>query len=99
MQVKEKYIIPAQESERVVSRVCDICGCKAEGGDEWSGSIYDIEDTEVTIKIQYETGTRYPDNGWSKKYEIDICPRCFKDKLMAWLEEQGVNITEIETDW
>lgn len=94
-QVTEKYIT-TNEYERVISMTCDLCG-KTIKTNQWDGERGDnIMDTEVSI----ETGWGYGgDGGRTEKYEYDICPQCFRSKLMAWLETQGAKPRIVKRDW
>lgn len=82
-------VIPARVKKRHTHTVCDICKreTKREG---WANTEYAILETEVRIK----EGTAYPENGDGTEIEYDICPKCFSEKLIPWLESQGVK-TEI----
>lgn len=75
---------------------CDLCGFETYAKDEkWSTSPYNILETEVKIK----EGKNYPEGGdWVEKF-FDICPQCFKEKLIPWLENQGVKINIKEYDY
>lgn len=83
----KKYETRTEEVERkyLVSHTCDLCGRKA-GDDDWCSDSY--ERSEVTISI--EEGEYYPEGGSAVETEFDICPDCFKNKLIPWFESQGV---------
>ena len=99
MKIYEKKIIPAYEEEEVKSRKCDLCGIESTG-EEWEAqSIYEIKETEILVTVRQKEGSTYPDGGWGEKYEIDLCPDCFKDKLIPWLKSQGAQIQREEWDW
>jgi hypothetical protein len=74
---------------------CDICGAKGyEGGwPEKDGGGFEVNQTTVRFK----TGKQYPDCGSGVEYEVDICPACFKDRLMPWLNSQGATVRQ--TEW
>ncbi len=90
---------PAGTRKVCVARSCDLCGKKAEGGDEWSGGSYSVDETEVTVTLECKVGSRYPECGSWTEWEVDLCPACFVGKLVPWLNGQGASIKprEVET--
>lgn len=97
MRKLDKRTIPASEKEFVSERTCDLCGAKQKrpDADEWGDSSYDV--SEVTI--EYRSGSSYPEGGSGTEQRFDVCPKCFKEKLVAWMESQGATITETEWDY
>jgi hypothetical protein len=92
-----KQIQTTRTEKQCINKVCDMCGKEDKihpWGNNWVGD-YRIEETT----IQYETGTHYPESRSTTIYSIDICPDCFKNKLIKWLNEQGVNIQETDNDY
>ena len=75
-----------------IKTVCDLC--HDETVDEWEGR---FEIAEVEVKGKF--GTSYPEGGRADEYDFDICPTCFKEKILPWLCEQGVDTTPKEIDW
>ena len=84
------------EVERSVLEVmkCDLCGRKS-NGEDWSPGGYRMAEVEVKLK----EGTNYPEGGFGTLYDVDICPDCFRDKLIPWLQSQGAAVRETEWDW
>lgn len=101
MKVFEKYTEPAKERTRLASRTCDLCGTQAKNEltREWETSCYEIAETEIKVEIRQKEGSNYPEGGWGTEYEIDLCPVCFKEKLIPWLLSQGAKIEKKEWDW
>ena len=100
MKVFETYIEPAKpakEMKRLVKRACDICGL--EGTDNWDGGWYEVNDTEISMKIKYRVGENYPEARFGEECEVDLCPKCFKEKLLPWLKTQGAEIKIRDYDW
>ena len=91
--------VPPTTRQKLVKRVCDICGfeAKTEGWDAASG--WDVNETEVRIECRQKEGESYPEGGWGTEWIIDICPECFKKKLVPALIEMGAQIKEEEWDW
>lgn len=84
----------------LVKRTCDLCRKESRGGEtEWDCATYEINETEITIKIAQKDGASYPEGGSGTKYDIDICPDCFNNKLIPWLISQGANIKQEDWDW
>jgi hypothetical protein len=77
--------------------ICELCG--AEGQSDWGQGAFDILDTTVHMVVKGEEGSSYPEGGWKTEYWLDICPDCFKEKLVPWFEEQGGRVREKEVDW
>ena len=46
-----------------------------------------------------KTGSNYPEGGSGEETTIDICPDCFKDKLIPWVESFGGKPTVKEWNW
>lgn len=80
----------------MVRRSCDLCDtvtCESSG--DWNKGPYDTDETE----LRWRTGANYPDGGHGKETTIDICPACFKDKLIPWVESQGGKPTAKDWEW
>ena len=98
MKVKEKYTIPAKEGERTVRRRCDLCGAESKG-DDWDAGNFEVKETEVTVTVKHRAGEQYPEGGFGDGIEIDLCPKCFRNRLVPWLKSQGANIKYEDWDW
>lgn len=99
MKVYEEITIPKRKVKRIKTRSCDLCG-KSSTSESWEArSIYDACETEIEVVVRQKDGANYPDNGHGKKYEVDLCPECFKTKLIPWLISQGATIKREEWDW
>lgn len=84
------------------SRTCDLCGRKAEKGDEWTCGWkheHNVNETEVQVVVRQKEGYNLPDCGSGTEYEIDLCPDCFRDRLVPWLRSQGAKVENKEWDW
>lgn len=94
VKIRETRKVPATKKEVVVATVCDLCKRKYryEG---WNQGLYEREETEIS----YESGEVYPEGGSTEVISYDICPKCFKEKLMPWLESQGAEHNLEERDW
>lgn len=79
----------------LVGRTCDLCGRQSKTQD-WEAGRWDINETEVAVTITQKEGVSFPDSTYGTQYEIDLCPDCFKDRLVPWLRSQGAKVEEIE---
>jgi len=98
MKVYETKTIPVHEFRFVARRSCDLCGLLTEG-DDWHAGTWEVNETTVRIEIKQKKGDNYPEGGSGTEYEIDICPDCFKNKLVPWLKSQGADIQQKEWYW
>lgn len=102
MKIYETQDVPASTREVLVCRSCDLCGQKSkrQGKINWDvDSFWDINETEVSIKIRQRDGETYPEGGSGTEYEIDLCPDCFKNRFVVWLKNEGAKIEEKDWDW
>jgi hypothetical protein len=77
---------------------CDLCGIESAGYD-WYNAAWEINETTIYIKIEQREGENYPEGSYGTKLVIDLCPECFKNKLITWLNSQGANIEEQDLGW
>jgi len=84
--------------EVLVERTCDLCGFKARN-ENWGEGYYDVNETECRVEVRWKGGSNFPEGGYGTAIEIDICPVCFKEKLVPWLRSQGAKIEEKDWDW
>ena len=101
MKVYEEVPVPATTRRQLKLRKCDLCGKESGGrGDtEWDKGFYDVMETEVQIQLKMREGEAYPEGGWGTTAEIDICPECFRGKLIPWLQSEGADIKREEWDY
>ena len=93
-----KKIIPAREIDVVAEITCDLCGRVSQRHD-WASSSYKINDTDIEVRIRQTEGTNYPEGASGTEIKVDMCPVCFKEKLIPWLKSQGAKIEEKEWSW
>jgi len=98
MKVFKTVEVPATTRQQLISRKCDLCGTESKYAD-WGAGRYEVEETEIKVIVSCRTGTEYPECGSGTEYEIDLCPKCFKDRLVPWLQSQGAYIKETEWEW
>lgn len=92
----KKYIERTRrpEIERICIEVeCDLCHKTSKT--LWTNGSFDATATEIIMK----TGSSYPEGGSGTETEIDICPTCFVEKLIPWVETHGGTPTTKEWEW
>jgi len=89
----------AVERRVCVSITCDLCHRTQEGTDRWEAAMYEINETQVQITVLQKEGSSYPDGGSGDEVVIDICPECFKGKLIPWVESHGTRVERKDWDW
>jgi hypothetical protein len=83
-----------REETYLVEMKCDLCSGTSRN-DDWTTGSYEVNETQ----IRWKEGDSYPEGGSGTEIEVDICPECFKTKLIPWLESQGAAIRKKEWDW
>ena len=91
----KEIVIPAKRLTTLARRRCDLCEESTTEKRDWGKDHYDVEETEV----RYKTGANYPEGGSGEETTIDICPKCFTEKLIPWVKSQGGEPTVKEWDW
>jgi hypothetical protein len=86
--------VPATEREYVEWLQCDICH-RTEIGDTWAKSTYDIAKVGVFLQV----GENYPEYGSEETTSFDICPKCFIEKLVPFIEAFGSKAAVKKTEW
>lgn len=90
MKITEKRTMPVQEYEHVISVQCDLC--KREYTDRNWGEKSPCRTLET--RVFFFEGVHDRDGGGRKERTwFDICPECFRDKLLPWLKSQGAEPT------
>ena len=82
--------VPATKREVVNKVTCDLCG------EEIKKNYYG-EINEIVVK--HKIGDSYPDGGSGTEASVDLCGKCFDNKLLTWLVSQGAKITFSEWDY
>lgn len=99
MKVYETKREPARNVQVCVKRQCDLCGVSSKGGHDWDVDYYEVDDTEIAVTIRHKAGEDYPEGGSGDEIEIDLCPKCFRTRLVPWLQLQGAKIEYSEWSW
>lgn len=89
MQHKEYVEIPARTERQTTYVTCDNCYEKI------PGRSYNVDEVIIT----YRTGTSCPEGGSGDELSVDMCGKCFKEKLLPWFQSQGVEPQKEAWDW
>ena len=82
----------------LVKLTCDLCGTNAKSGG-WESSLYEVNEVEIEMTVRQKDGQRYAECGSGEQYIVDLCPQCFKQRLIPWLHSEGATIEQKEWDW
>lgn len=89
MKQYEDISIPATTRKCLEKVICDLCGKESKRTDwwrrTWDESEYDFQETELNCRI----GEDYPEGRNYDEYEIDMCPDCFINRLIPWIEKEN----------
>lgn len=90
MKYLKTIIVPGTTGEIIAFVSCDLCKEK----------IPTCEDNEVNeIKLYHKTGKQRLGIGSGETVEVDICDKCFDEKLIPWLRTQGAEPHTEEWSW
>lgn len=73
--------VPATTKQVHDFDTCDICGIKID-----DGGVHGVNEVEV----RHKTGQSYPEGGGGEEISVDMCGKCFDEKLLPWLRSLGV---------
>jgi len=95
-----KYELQTAVSERnvLVELRCDLCGCRATN-ERYDAGMYVRNEVTLKVTVHHTKGKDYPEGGWGTEFIVDMCPECFRDKLIPWINSQGGDVQEKEWDW
>lgn len=81
--------VPATTREVVDHYTCDLCKLPI------TKHGYHRNDVEIS----HDVGDYYPDGGNGTQTVVDLCGKCFTDRLLPWLKSQGVEPREEDRSW
>lgn len=99
MKLYKKVVVPEKIEDVRNGLLCDLCGKKSPDNYNWTVESFSVSETKLKIETQLSQreGSNYPEGGMGTEYEIDLCPECFKNRLVPWLQSEGAKIEE--RDW
>lgn len=89
--------VPASTRQELLHRECDFCG-KTSNSDDWDTGYYTTNETEIGIKIKHSEGNNWPSGGCGEEFKCDMCPDCFRNKLVPYLKMIAKNPVDYN-DW
>ena len=89
MKHMKTVVVPMMEKQVEDFTTCDLCGVTI------TNNYGDAE--EVTIK--HKTGYLYPEGGSGEITSVDMCGKCFDEKLVPWLKSQNCTPRTVEWDY
>jgi len=89
MKHMKKVDVPATTRDAVDFVTCDLCGAKIEEGRN------DVNE----IEVRHKTGSSFPEGGIGEETSVDMCGKCFDEKLVPWLRSQGAEPRTEDWDW
>ena len=96
---KYKEVTITRTSKEIDVLTCDLCGAEAKGWTGWDSSTWNFNEVDLEVTVHQKEGSQSPEGGWGTEYVIDLCPACFKERLVPWLVSEGAEIEEKEWDW
>ena len=96
--VKKTKTRPAEKYESVVAVICELCKTQYKD-DDWGRTYYEHLECKATLEVHLEEGTSYPEGGSYESQILDICPKCFKEKLVPWFISQGGVVRNKDVDF
>lgn len=94
MKKYKKIPVPATLRDVLEYEECDICKKRTDGRG-WKEHSYSVVDIDISMR----TGDEYPSGGSGDVISFDVCPDCFENKLIPWMQAQGAEPTIKEWDW
>lgn len=94
MKVMKTIPVPEKTMQVLDHVKCELCNAIS-SRENWSPRQYEVTEPDITLR----EGTNYPEGGDIKTTILDICPTCFKEKLIPWFQSQGGTPRVEESDW
>lgn len=88
MKYMKTVVVPEYRNQVVDFVTCDFCEAKI------VATGYDINEVEV----RHKTGVLFSDGGSGTETRVDMCGKCFDEKLVPWLRSQGCSPRTEEWD-
>lgn len=95
MKKTKKVIVPESVSEEQVAIICDVCGDESPASYCWAKGSYESKEVEV-VYVSRSGPIGY---GSSDILSFDLCPNCFCDKLVPFLESLGAKPNKSSIDY
>jgi len=89
MKQMKTVAVPATTRESVDFVTCDICGALVEEKQ------YDVNE----IEVRHKSGYSCPGGASLEETSVDLCGKCFDEKLVPWLRSQGAEPRTEKWEW
>ena len=89
----KETVVPQRVEKRLTHTTCDMCD--ADVDECVDNFIYGVD--EVTI--ERSVGSRYPEGTNLEEYKVDLCGKCFAEKLVPWLRSQGAEVRKRDIEY
>jgi len=77
--------IPETKAEQLESTTCDLCGDISYCQSPWASGC-----SIFKASIKMTDGQEWEDRGCDTEISYDVCPDCFKNKLVPWFDSYNV---------
>jgi hypothetical protein len=98
----KKTMTKPREIEVCVEVICDLCRKPAplpQKQGRYSVGVWTTNQYQVNqVLVSREYGSTYPGGHYTTTESFDICPECWKDKLVPWLQSKGATPTLEESE-
>lgn len=86
-----------RKESNITTIVCDFCKAEREYGYAWK-EVFDTERAshyqEETEPLVFKIGEYFPEYGEGRQWELDICPKCFGEKILPLVITEAKNGSE-----
>ncbi len=86
MRVGRRFTTTGIRTDHVV---CDICETRIKPCGGWDSS---------TVNVGARLGEVFPEGDFRTVYEVDICPKCFTDKVIPAVESLGCKFRQRDAE-
>ncbi len=82
---------PERTKKQLSHTSCDICNTPSKYPDCWTdGGFVGV----LLPAREPEDGTHFPEDRDTETTELEICPTCFKERLIPWVKKLNKEMTE-----
>lgn len=99
MKIMEK-VTKTIQTEDIKDTLCDICGSSEEKWESTKGQSWGHHSEEISL--YHKITESYCGEGTSNEIDLDVCPTCFRDKILPFIKSisyKPENIEYREIDW
>ena len=94
------YETKTREEQVCTKMICDLCGFQSPSAGSWPSRDPDDYYYTGNTTVEFRDGHFYGDGeGSGLEFKADICPTCFKEKVMPALANLGCGVKIQEWDY